>query len=123
MIGFLLAAALFLVEAGWGEITLARSEACAQSLRGLRMAPDPREACASEFTLYLSESLSTGLVGVFAPEAPRAVAWLAMLLLYGLAGAGLAQLRLRPALIGYLVGHVVLVMLLVGANYLSQFIV
>lgn len=123
LIGFLLASALFLVEAGWGEISLARNETCVQELRGLRLAPDPRQVCASEFQLYLSESLSTGLVGVFRPEAPNGVAWLVMAVLYGLVGAAFAQLRLRQAVVGFLVLHVVLVMVQVGANYLSQFIV
>ena len=123
LIGCLLAAALFLVEAGWGEISLGRNQTCVQTLRRLRVAPDPFEACASEFQLYLAESFSTGLVGVLQPEAPSAVAWIVMAMLYGLAGAGFAQLKPRPAVAGYMVAHAVLVMGLVAANYLSQFIV
>ena len=123
LIGFLLAAALFLVEAGWGEIFLATNQTCVATLRGIRLAPDPSEACGSEFQIHLAASLSTGLVGLFRPEAPSAVAWIVMGLLYGLAGAGFAQLKPRPAVAGYMVAHAVLVMGLVAANYLSQFIV
>jgi len=123
LIGFLLAAALFLVEAGWGEISLAKNQSCIETLRGIRLAPDPHEVCGSEFELQLAESFSTGLVGVFRPEASNAVAWVVMGMLYGLAGAGFAQLKPRHAVAGYLVAHAVLVMGLVAANYLSQFIV
>ena len=123
LIGFLLAAALFLVEAGWGEITLATSQSCMATLRGIRLAPDPSEVCGSEIRLHLAASFSTGLVGVFRPEAPSAVAWIVMGMLYGLAGAGFAQLKPRHAVAGYLVAHAILVMGLVAANYLSQFIV
>ena len=123
LIGFLLAAALFLVGAGWGEISLANNQSCVATLRGIRLAPDPYEACASEFQLYLAESFSTGLVGVLQPEAPSAVGWIVMAGLYGLAGAGFAQLTPRHGVAGYLVAHAVLLMGLVAANYLSQFIV
>jgi len=123
LIGFLLAAALFLVEAGWGEIFLATNQSCVATLRGIRLAPDPSEACGSEFQLHLAASFSTGLVGLFRPEAPSAVAWIVMGLLYGLAGAGFAQLKPRHAVAGYLIAHSVLVMGMVAANYLSQFIV
>ena len=123
LIGFLLAAALFLVEAGWGEIFLATNQTCVATLRGIRLAPDPSEVCGSEFQIHLAASFSTGLVGLFRPEAPSAVAWIAMGMLYGLAGAGFAQLKPRQAVVGYLVSHAVLTMGLVAANYLSQFIV
>jgi len=123
LIGFLLAAALFLVEAGWGEIFLATNQSCVATLRGIRLAPDPFEACGSEFQLHLAASFSTGLIGLLEPEAPSAVAWIVMGMLYGLAGAGFAQLKPRNAVAGYLVAHAVLVMGLVAANYLSQFIV
>ena len=123
LIGFLLAAALFLVEAGWGEIFLATNQTCVATLRGIRLAPDPSEVCGSEFQIHLAASFSTGLVGLFRPEAPSAVAWIAMGMLYGLAGAGFAQLKPRHAVVGYLIAHSVLVMGLVAANYLSQFIV
>jgi len=123
LIGFLLAAALFLVEAGWGEISLATNQSCVATLRGIRLPPDPSRACGSEFQLHLAASFSTGLVGLFRPDAPSAVAWIVMAMLYGLAGAGFAQLRPRHAIAGYLVAHAVLVMGLVAANYLSQFIV
>ena len=123
LIGFLLAAALFLVEAGWGEIFLATNQTCVATLRGIRLAPDPSEVCGSEFQIHLAASFSTGLVGLFQPEAPSAVAWIAMGMLYGLAGAGFAQLKPRQAVVGYLVSHAVLTMGLVAANYLSQFIV
>ena len=123
LIGFLLAAALFLVEAGWGEIFLATNQTCVATLRGIRLAPDPSEVCGSEFQIHLAASFSTGLVGLFRPEPPSAVAWIAMGMLYGLAGAGFAQLKPRQAVVGYLVSHAVLTMGLVAANYLSQFIV
>jgi hypothetical protein len=123
LIGFLLATALFLVEAGWGEIFLATNQSCVATLRGIRLAPDPSEACGSEFQLHLAVSFSTGLIGLFRPEAPSAVAWIVMGMLYGLAGAGFAQLKPQHAVAGYLVAHAVLVMGLVAANYLSQFIV
>jgi hypothetical protein len=123
LIGFLLAAALSLIEAGWGEIAQARHQTCLESLGGLRLAPDPREACGSEFQLYLAESASTGLVGLLRPEAPEALGWFVMAGLYGLAGAGLAQLRPRPAVLSFLIAHAVLLAILVAANYLSQFIV
>jgi len=123
LIGFLLAAALSLIEAGWGEIAQARHQTCLESLGELRLAPDPRELCGSEFQIYLAESVTTGLVGLLRPEVPEALAWFVMAGLYGLAGAGLAQLRPRQAVLGFLIAHAVLLAILVAANYLSQFIV
>jgi hypothetical protein len=123
LIGFLLAGALFLVEAGYGEITLANNLTCIEGLRGIRLAPDPTEACVSELRLYLAESLSTGIVGIPRAEPPRAVAWTIMALFYGLAGAGFAQLKPPLAVIGFLVAHAALLMCLVAVNYISQFIV
>jgi hypothetical protein len=123
LIGFLLAAALFLVEAGFGEITLANNLTCIERLRGIRLPPASSEACVSEFELYLAESFSSGILGVLRAEPPRALAWIVMALLYGLAGAGFAQLQLRQAVIGFFIAHAVLVMILVAVNYLSQFIV
>jgi hypothetical protein len=123
LIGFLLAAALALVEAGYGEIVLADNQACLQRLRGIRLAPPPTVACASEFTLNLAESLSGGVLGVLSEGAPRAVGWILSAALYGLAGAGFAQLKPRQAAIGFLIVHAALVMVFVAVNYLSQFIV
>lgn len=122
LIGFLLGAALFLVEAGYGEITLANNQTCVERLRGVRLAPDPTEFCVSEFGLHLAESFSSGIVGIPRSEPPRAVAWTVMALFYGLAGAGFAQLRLPQAVIGFLVAHAALLMCLVAINYISQFI-
>ena len=123
LVGFLLAAALFFMEAGWAEISMAQNEECLEGLRALRMPPSATSVCASEFQLYLSQAASKGIVGVFRPDASNAVAWMVMALLYGALGAAFAQLSPRYAIPGFVATHLMLLMVLMATGYLAQFIV
>lgn len=123
LIGFLFAAAFFLAEAGTGEIMLARNATCIEDLSRFRLAPNPTEVCLSEFGLHLAEALSRGVVATLSPGTPALLIWPLMAIFNGLIGGGFAQLSLRNAVVGYLILHVVLLMVFMSVGYISQFIV
>lgn len=120
LIGFLLAAAFFFVEAGVAEILLARNASCLESLARLRLAPDPNELCMSEFGFHLAGSVSRAM---FDAEAPRLLVWPLLGVAYGLIGGALAQLSLRRAVVAYLMLHLLLLAGFTSFGYLAQFIV
>ncbi|MFQ5943599.1 MAG: hypothetical protein ACE5JF_08605 [Anaerolineales bacterium] len=123
IIGFLFAASLILIEAGLAEVLLARNEACLANLESFRLAPDPYEACMSEFGIFLARSMSQGLIGTLNPEISAFAAWFILALLYGFIGGGLAQLPVRWAIAAFLIVHVILLMVSMSLGYLSQFII
>lgn len=120
LVGFLLAAALTLVEAGVAEILLARNAACVDSLVQFRLSPDPFAYCMSEFSYHLAGSASHAFAKA---DAPALLVFPLLAAVYGLIGGGLAQLDLRRAVFGYLAAHILLLIVFTVVRYLSQFIV
>ena len=123
LIGFLIASAFFLVEAGAAEIMQARRAACLEGLANFRLAPDPNEACMSEFQYFLTNAMSRGLFTVVGPDPAPMLAWPVMAVLYGLLGGAVAQMRPTHAVGVYLGAHLMLLMVLMSVDFLSQFIV
>ncbi len=123
IIGFLFGMSFFLVVAGVAEVLQARNEVCLESLSGFRLAPDPNEVCMSEFIFFLTRSLSQGAIGILNPSTSPFIAWTVMALFFGLLGGGFAQLPLRVAIAGFLVVFVLLLMVFMSVDYMSQFII
>ena len=123
LIGFLFASAFFFIEAGSAEIMQARRDACVDGLASFRLAPDPNQACMSEFQFFLTKALSRGLFAAMDPEPPGMLAWPVMSALYGLLGGAVAQMRPPHAIGVFLGAHLMLLMVLMSVDFLSQFIV
>ena len=122
-IGFLLAAAFFLIEAGTAEIVLARRSDCVEQLGRMRLPPNPEQACMSEFQFFLTRAVSRGVFAPADPEPSGAVAWPLMAGLYGLMGGALARMKPTRGIGVYLGVHLALLMVLMSLDFLSQFIV
>ena len=122
-IGFLLAASFFLIEAGAAEVMLARRADCVEHLGRMRLAPNPEQACMSEFQYFLARAVSRGVFVSTNPELSGAIAWPLMAGLYGLIGGALARLRPTRGVGVYLGVHLALLMVLMSLDFLSQFIV
>lgn len=120
LVGFLLAAAFFLVEAGVAEIALARNAACVDSLARFRLAPNPEQYCMSELGRQVAASVSRA---AFDGETPQVLVWGLLAIGYGLLGGAFGQLSPRRALAGYLIVHLLLLIGFTSVGYLSQFIV
>lgn len=119
LVGFLIAAAVFFVEAGVAEIALARNAQCVRSLSRVRLAPNADEACMSELGRYVAQSVSRAAFGA---DTPQALVWLLLAAGYGLLGGAFSQLRLQLAVVGYLIVHVLLLAGFTSIAFLSQFI-
>ena len=122
-IGFLLAAAFFLIEAGAAEIVLARRSDCVEQLGRMRLAPNPEQACMSEFQFFLARAVSRGVFVSADPEPSGAIAWPLMAGLYGLMGGALARMKPTRGIGVYLGVHMAVLMVLMSLDFLSQFIV
>jgi len=120
--GALLAAAFFLVEAGVAEIYLARDAQCQAMISNLRIGFGSQDVCMPEWLVFMLGAVSRGVVGLLWPKAPSIFAWLSMGGLYAVLGGGSGQMSPRWGIIIYLAGHVMLVAILAGLGYLSQFI-
>ena len=123
IIGFLFGMSFFLVVAGVAQVLLARNEVCLESLSGFRLAPNPNEACMSEFGFFLARGLSRGAIGILSPSASPFIGWLVMAVIFGLIGGAFAQLSLRVAIAGFLVVFLLLLMVFMAIDYMSQFII
>jgi len=122
-IGFLLAASFFLIEAGAAEVMLAGRADCIEQLGRMRLAPNPEQACMSEFQYFLVRAVSRGVFVSADPEPSGAIAWPLMAGLYGLIGGALARLKPARGVGVYLGVHLALLMVLMSLDFLSQFIV
>ena len=122
-IGFLLAAGFFLIEAGAAEVMLARRADCVEQLGRMRLAPNPEQACMSEFQYFLTRAVSRGVFVSTDPEPSGAIAWPLMAGLYGLIGGALARMKPARGIGVYLGVHLALLMVLMSLDFLSQCIV
>lgn len=122
LIGALLATAFFLIEAGVAEIYLARDAQCQAMIDNLRIGFSSQDVCMPKWVVFMLGALSRGIVGLLWPKAPSILAWLSMGGFYAVLGGGCGQMSSRWGILIYLAGHIMLVALLAGLGYLSQFI-
>lgn len=123
LVGALAVAALFLVEAGVAEILLARDAECIEAAERMRFGPPARLTCLPELAADLLRAVSRGFVGVALPEGSDLAAWIGMALFYAAFGGAFSQLSFRWALSGYLVLHLLVVIVAGAIGYLSRYIV
>jgi len=123
IIGFLFGMSFSLVVAGVAEVLLARNEVCLETLSAFRLAPNPNEICMSELGFFLARGLSQGPIGILIPSTSPFIVWSVMALFFGLLGGGFAQLSPRVAIAGFLVVFLVLLMVFVSVDFMSQFII
>ena len=102
---------------------LARNEVCLENLSEFRLAPNPNEACMSEFGIFLARGLSRGAIGIVSPSSSPFVGWLVMAVVFGLIGGAFAQLSPRLAIVGFLAVFLLLLMVFMAIDYMSQFII
>ena len=122
LVGVLLAAGFFLVEAGVAVIYLARDAQCQAMIENLRIGFGSQDFCMPEWVVFMLSAISRGVVGLLWPNAPSILAWLSMGGFYALVGGGCGQMPPRWGIAIYLAGHISLVAILAGLGYLSQFI-
>jgi len=122
LVGALVAASFFLVEAGVIEIILGVDLECRRSIRSLRLAPDPFTVCMPEWQWLFLNSASRGFVWFLNQAASALLAGLIMGVVYSILGAVCAYLfRLRGILV-YLAVHLAIVAGVAGLSYLGQYI-
>lgn len=122
VLGALLAAALFLIEAGIAEILIAMDQDCRASISTVRLAPDPFQVCASEWQWYLVRALSRGIVWIFNQDSAPFIGWITMGLIYSLVGGMSAQAFKGRGVVAFLIAQVGIVAALMGLGYFRQFI-
>jgi hypothetical protein len=122
IIGALLGVSLFLFEAGIAEILLAGDLQCRRGFSGFRVRPDPAMYCMPEWQTLMLGSASLGIVGLFFPTVAQAVAWLFMGALYAGLGAACSQLPEKWSVFVFAFLNILLIALVAGFGYLSQYI-
>lgn len=122
LVGALLATAFFLIEAGVAEIYLARDAQCQAMIDNLRIGFSSQDVCTPEWVVFMLGALSRGGVGLLWPDAPSVFAWLSMGGFYAVLGGGCGQMSPRWGILIYLAVHVMLVAILAGLVYVSQFV-
>ena len=122
LVGALLAAAFFLIEAGVAEIYLARDAQCQAMIDNLRIGFSSQDVCTPEWVMFMLGAVSRGIVGLLWPKAPSIYAWLSMGGFYAVLGGGCGLISPRWGGVIYLAGHIMLVAILAGLGYISQFI-
>lgn len=122
IVGALLAAALFLIEAGVAEILIAIDEECRASIASIRLAPNPFDVCAPEWQWYLMRAVSRGIAWVINLDIAPVVGWLTMGLVYSILGGTVAQIFRDRGFVVFLIAQIGLVAALMGLGYFRQFI-
>jgi hypothetical protein len=122
VLGALLAAAFFLMEAGIAEIMIATDQECRGSIASVRLAPDPFQVCASEWQWYLVRALSRGVVWVFNQDSAPFIGWITMGLIYSFVGGASAQTFRSRGFVAFLIVQIGMVAALMGLGYFRQFI-
>lgn len=122
VLGTLLAASFFLVEAGIIEILLGMDQHCRQSLGSIRLAPDPYSICMPEWQWLFMHAASRGIVWLFSPTSSALLGGLIMGVIYALIGAMSVSMFRGRAWIVYLAIHLVLIASIAGLSYLGRYI-
>jgi len=121
VVGALLGAALFLLEAGIGQVALGRDAACRESAAAVRLG-SPDTMCLPEIGLAATRSLAYGPGGRLFPEAPPAVAWITSAVLYAALGSACAQLTPSRAIGTFVSINAVVVGAVAFFTYISRYI-
>jgi hypothetical protein len=122
LVGALIAASFFLIEAGVIEILLGLDQDCRQAVESLRLAPDPFSACMPEWEWMFMHSASRGFLWLFSPSSPAFLASIIMGVFYSIVGAFSATTFKNKGIILYLVLHAFLVSTIAGLSYLGRYI-
>ncbi|TFH35021.1 MAG: hypothetical protein E4G99_08235 [Anaerolineales bacterium] len=122
IVGALLAASFFLVEAGIIEILLGMDQACRRSISSLRLAPDPFTACTPEWEWMLLHAASRGFAWLFNPAFPVLLAGLSMGVVYAFVGAVCASVFRGRGVFVYLAIHLAIISGVAGLSYLGQYL-
>jgi hypothetical protein len=122
LLGALIAASFFLIEAGVIEIILGLDQECRRTVGSLRLAPDPFTACMPEWQWLFLHSASRGFLWLFNQTAPALIAGLSMGVIYSIVGAVSASVFKGRGIFVYLAVHLVIVGGVAGLSYLSRYI-
>jgi hypothetical protein len=122
LVGALVAASFFLIEAGVIEILLGLDQECRGTVGNLRLAPDPFSVCMPEWEWMLLHSASRGLPWMFNPSFPILIAVIAMGVVYSIVGAFSATTFKSKGIFVYLGVHAFLVAAIAGLSYLGKYI-
>jgi hypothetical protein len=122
LVGALVAASFFLIEAGVIEIVLGLDQGCRSAVGSLRLAPNPFSVCIPEWEWMFLHSASRGLLWLFNPSSPALVAGIVMGVVYSIVGAFCATMFKTKGIFVYLAVHAFLVATIAGLSYLSRYI-
>lgn len=122
LLGSLVAASFFLVEAGIIEIILGIDQNCRQSVGSIRLAPDPYSVCMPEWQWLFMHAASRGFVWLFNSTSSPLLGGLTMGVIYALTGAVSASIFKGRGWIVYVAIHLVLISSIAGLSYLSRYI-
>lgn len=123
VVGALLAAALFSLEAGLGQIALSRDAECREAELRLRLRlPGTPSRCLPELGLAATRSLGYGPGGALLPDQPPFLAWAMGAGVYAILGAVCAQLTLGWAVGTFLTVHAFLLGAQAFFSYISIYV-
>jgi len=118
----MLALAMFSLEAGLGQIALARDAACHAEAPSLRVGPPGGTGCMSDFLLAGIQSLARGPAGPLLREAPMLAAWAYSAAVYALLGGVCAQLTPGWGVGTFLGLHVFMLAAVAFLTYIAQYV-
>lgn len=122
LLGALLAASFFLIEAGVIEIILGIDQTCRRELGSIRLAPDPFSACMPEWQWLFLHSASRGIFWVFNAATPALLASTGMGVFYAILGGISATFFKGRGVFVYLGIHIFLIAILAGLSYMGRYI-
>ena len=122
LVGALLAASIFLMEAGIIEIMLGLDLECRRSIGSLRLAPNPFITCMPEWQWLFMHAASRGFVWLFSQSSPALLAGLIMGGVYASIGAICASIFRWRGVVVYLMIHLAIVAGVAGLSYLGRYI-
>jgi hypothetical protein len=118
----MLALASFSLEAGLGQIALARDAACRAEAPAQRVGPPGGTGCMSDFLLAGIQSLARGPAGPLLREAPTLLAWASSAFVYVLLGGVCAQLTAGWAVGTYLSVHGFMLAAVAFLTYIAPYV-
>jgi len=122
LVGALLAASFFLIEAGIIEIMLGLDLECRRSIGSLRLAPDPFSACMPEWQWIFMHAASRGFIWLLSQSSPALLAGLSMGVIYSFIGAVSASMFRWKGIFLYLAVHLGITSIVAGLSYLGRYI-
>lgn len=122
VVGALLAASFFLIEAGIIEIMLGLDLECRRSIGSLRLAPDPFTKCMPEWQWLFMHATSRGFIWLFNPSSPILLAGVLMGVVYALIGGVCASMFRWKGVLAYIAVHLGIASIVAGLSYLGRYI-